>query len=85
MSETNQKSLTYSEKADFILKLMKGLNLDKAIVFGASWGGTFSIPFMMKHPQHMIAHIAMATVGSEKFNSDEYRQVKVNCSCSLGR
>ncbi|XP_002741876.1 putative protein-lysine deacylase ABHD14B [Saccoglossus kowalevskii] len=71
-------SLTYSgDPAQFLLNVMKTLNIFRPVIISPSVSGEYSLPLVLKHPDVVRGYVPVAPVGTSKFTVDEYRQCHV--------
>lgn len=74
-SHTSKQELMPGDKGPFVQVLIDKLGLKQPIVFGASWGGSFSLPFSMEATESQIlGHIAMAIVGTQLYTPKQYKK-----------
>ncbi len=75
--QTGGSSLIAEQKPRFVLDLVQNLHLRKPVLISPSMSGTFSLPFLMEHPDELSAYVPIAPVGTNRFDKEDYEKITV--------
>uniref|UniRef100_A0A914UJF3 AB hydrolase-1 domain-containing protein n=1 Tax=Plectus sambesii TaxID=2011161 RepID=A0A914UJF3_9BILA len=64
MSRTSEQALDDSMKAPFIKALVEELHMEKVTIMGASWGGSFSVPYLVSYGKDLVSSVQVCPMVS---------------------